>query len=110
MRLEELQVDRISLQRDIRKHQIEEIDASEELKEYNRGQLGKLEDRWETDRMEGETDWAKRPLLEYEEWRAIDAVYGESSQNTGHLDAQEHGVETARWGNWQAKTIDEQWS
>ena len=53
---------------------------------------------------------AKRPLLEYEEWRAIEALYEESSQNTGHLDAQAHGVEIARWKNWQAETIDEQWS
>ena len=71
--LSELQVDRIALQRDIPKHKIEEKDDSEELKENSRGQLGKLEDRWETDRLEGETDFAKRPLLEYEEWRAIEA-------------------------------------
>ena len=52
----------------------------------------------------------KRPLLEYEEWRAIEVGYEESSQNTGHLDAQARGAEIARWLNWQAQTIDEQWS
>ena len=56
-RLSELQVDRIALQRDIPKHQIAEKDASEELKEYNRGQV------WETRRQMGNRPIGRRNRL-----------------------------------------------
>ena len=51
----------VSLQRDIRKRQIADKEASEELKDRNRGQLGKLEDRWETYRLEGGPTWKNDP-------------------------------------------------
>ena len=60
-RLEELQIDRIALQKDIPANQIEEKDTSKGSHAYNGGQLERPQYRWGAIRFEGEADMENDP-------------------------------------------------
>ena len=73
-RLEELQIDKVSAQKDIPAKQLGVEEISGDLRAQLRRELGGILEIWECDRTE-ESDQKKRPLLDSEELGVIDAGY-----------------------------------
>ena len=61
-RLPELQIDKVAVRKDIPKKQLEAEDIDGDLRAQLMGELGGIQERWESDRS-GEAYQKKRPLL-----------------------------------------------
>ena len=70
--------------------------------------MGGIGCRWGSGRSE-EADQKKRPLLDSDEWRAIENGY-ESARRSKHLGTQVQQWGTAKWQNWRAESIEGQLS
>ena len=80
--LSEFQMDNISLQRDIPIEQNRSEGADAAAKEFNIRLLADIDERWETSREEG-ADVAKKPLIDYDEWRVIDGCLYREERESG---------------------------
>ena len=97
-RLAEFQIDKVEVKKDTPTKQLgdEEIDG-EEMAQLRR-ELGGIQARWDSGRSE-EEDQQKRPLLDSDDWRAIEEGY-EAARSSNHLDTQTQQWETVKWRNW----------
>ena len=79
-----------------------------ERRSSNSRLLQKIEERWEAGRTDMEDD-KKKPLLEYEEWAAIDRAVGEEGRTQHALGEQEKKGGTSRWDIWEGKKTSGAW-
>ena len=70
--------------------------------------LNQIEERWEVDRTEN-AETRKKPLLDYEEWAAIDRAVGREVGDRNGKGGQEKEGEMSRWETWGPKKISERW-
>ena len=97
-RLAEFQIDKVEVQRDTPARQLEDDEIAGDTRAQLRGELGGILDRWGSGRNE-EEDQKKRPLLDSDGWRVIEAGY-DATRRSNHLDARTQRWEAAKWQNW----------
>ena len=104
----ELQIDSVALQRDILVRQNENESTGVGKKARNGRLLEDSYDRWESSR-EADAEQTKKPLIGYEEWRAIESRYTEAERTRSHLEGQRAEENVARWTDWQESDTVDQW-
>ena len=70
--------------------------------------LNKIDARWGLGRTEN-ADKKKKPLLEYEEWVAIDRTIGREVRTQNAAGGPEKEGEVSRWETWDRKKTSEKW-
>ena len=98
--MDELQIDKVALQRDILIRQNESERTEKDLEEFDRKFLSAIEERCEPG-SEEDSDISTIPLIRYGEWRAIEAGYNEEERKRSHLEEQRSAENMAGWTNWQ---------
>ena len=101
-RLAELQIDKVEVRKDIPTKQLEADATVGAEREQFQEELGGVEERWESDRSQ-EEDWAKRPLLTSEEWRAVENGY-EIAGNSNRVSTQIQHCETIKMAELESQT------
>ena len=102
-----MQIDKVAVQRDIPAKQLEDESAVGVEREQLQEELGGIDEKCESDRPE-EEDWAIRPNLTSEDWRAIAYGYGIPT-NSYKVSTQIQHWETIKSQNWRAKPTEDQW-
>ena len=97
--LTELQIDTVALQRWILKEENNQEACKGERRSNNSRLLQRVEGRWEVDRTD-KANAKKKPILEYEEWAAIDRAVGSERRTNQAYGEQEKEGEASRWGTW----------
>ena len=72
-RLAELQIDKVAVQKDIPAKQLGDDEISGDMRSQLRRGLVEIPDRWGSGRTEESYQKKERPLLDSDEWRAIEA-------------------------------------
>ena len=107
-RLEELQIDKVAVQKDIFVKKLGGSSTVGVEREQLQEELDTVEERWGSGRSEEASDLTNRPFLTSEEWRAIPNGYGRA-RNSNRASTQIQHRETTKWQNWRAKPTKHQW-
>ena len=68
-----------------------------------------IDERWEVSRGE-EADIAKKPLIKYDEWNAVDeGLYREEGIRDLVVEVEPSDGRATRWANWSKKDTKDQW-
>ena len=108
-RLEEFQMDTASLQKDIPIEQNRNERGEQETNVFNLRLLAEIHERCESSREEG-AGATKKPLVDYDEWRAIGGDIYREERVRNMIDGEMSDGDLARWGNWGKEDTFEQWN
>ena len=79
-----------------------------ERKARNTRLLAEIDSRWELGRTEN-ADTSKRPLLNYQEWGAVEMSLYREVRVRDAMGEQWNEGSVPRWGNWNQKEVESQW-
>ena len=100
----------IALQGDILVDGDKRESTGNEKKDFNVRLLAEIDERWEMSSAE-DADIAKKPLLNYNEWRAIDeGLYREERVRDMIVEGETSGGGVPSWVYWNRKDTTGQWN